>query len=113
MELTMEHITAQELHERMRSDNRPVLINALPKEAFRSKRIPGSINLTTDHLECAEHIIPDKAQDIVVYCANEDCDASPELAEKLTEMGYKNVWDFDNGMAGWRSAGYGLIGNEV
>lgn len=113
MELTMQHITANDLQERMNSDNRPVLINALPKDAYRSKRIPGSINITEEHLDCAENVIPDKDQDIVVYCANEDCDASPKLAEKLLERGYTNVWDFEAGLKGWRKEGYALIGQDL
>lgn len=113
MPLTMQRTTAQDLHPRMTSENRPVLINALSEDAFRAKRIPGSINITENNLECAKNVIPDKDQDIVVYCANADCDASPKLAEKLTEMGYTNVWHFEEGLAGWRSEGYRLTGTEV
>lgn len=109
----MQQISTQDLYNRMNSKVRPVLINALSQEAYQSKRIPGSINITEDNLECAESIIPDKEQVIVVYCANADCDASPKLAEKLTDMGYKNVWDFEEGLAGWRSEGHKLIGQEV
>lgn len=113
MEATMQHISAQDLYKRMNSKIRPVLINALSKDAYQAKRIPGSINITEENLECAEHVIPDKDQDIVVYCANADCDASPKLAEKLMDMGYSNVWDFEEGLAGWRSEGYSLTGTEV
>lgn len=113
MELTMQQISAEDLRKRMNSDNSPVLINALSKDAFVAKRIPGSINMPGKNVELAEKILPDKDQDIVVYCANADCDASPNLAEKLMDMGYKNVWDFEEGLAGWRSAGYNLTGNEA
>ncbi len=113
MELTMQRISAEDLRERMKSDNCPVIINALGQDAFMAKHIPGSINVPTENADMAENILPDKNQDIVVYCANADCDASPNLAEKLMDMGYKNVWDFEEGLAGWRSAGYSLIGNEV
>jgi len=51
--------------------------------------------------------------EIVVYCANRECTASPNLAQRLEEMGYTNVSDFEEGLAGWRSAGYELIGNET
>lgn len=113
MPLTMQRISAEDLHKRMTSTNRPVLINALSEDAFKSKRIPGSINITEYNLECAKNVIPDKDQDIVVYCANADCDASPKLAEKLMDMGYNNVWDFEEGLAGWRSEGYRLEGTDV
>jgi rhodanese-related sulfurtransferase len=29
------------------------------------------------------------------------------------EMGYKNVLDFEQGLAGWRQAGYSLRGKEA
>jgi len=114
MPLTTQRTTTRELHEWMTSaEHHPVLVNALSENAFRAKRIPGSINLTEDNLEYAERVIPDKDQDVVVYCANSDCDASTKLAEKLTERGYNNVWDYEEGIPGWRSAGYSLTGTEV
>lgn len=61
----------------------------------------------------AEEVFPYKDAEIVVYCANADCTASPELAEKIEEMGYSNVSDFEKGLAGWENAGYELIGNEA
>ena len=72
--------------------------------------LPYNIDLSIyhriDHADLIEHIVPDKEQDIVVYCANADCDASPKLAEKLIEKGYTRVWDFEEGLAGWRKEGY-------
>lgn len=113
MEATMQRISAENLHQRMNSNERPVLINALSKEAYQSKRIPGSINITEDKIGCAENVIPDKDQDIVVYCANADCDASPNLAKELLDQGYENVWDFETGLKGWRTQGYELVGEDM
>jgi rhodanese-related sulfurtransferase len=113
MTLTVQRISTQDLHKQMTSEHRPVLINALSEDAFTAKHIPGSINITEHNLECAKNVIPDKDQDIVAYYANADCDTSPKLAEKLTEMGYNNVWDFEEGFAGWRSEGYRLTGTDV
>ena len=113
MPMTMQSISADDLRERMRSEDRPVLINALSEDAYQARRIPGSINVTEEHLECAENVIPDKDQDIVVYCANADCQASPKAAEDLLEMGYTNVWDFEEGLAGWKEAGYTLTGQDT
>lgn len=45
------------------------LVNVLPRESFRSMRIPGSSNLPTDEiLERAPRDLPDRDADIVVYC---------------------------------------------
>lgn len=110
---TLQAISADMLHQKLMSDARPVLINVLPNESYMAKRIPGSINIPQEEIDTIENVVPDKEQDIVVYCANEDCDASPNAAEALIENGYKNVWDFEEGLAGWRNAGYTLIGQEV
>ncbi|MDX1672950.1 MAG: rhodanese-like domain-containing protein [Balneolaceae bacterium] len=110
---TLRRISAQDLKKRLQSDNRPVLINALSRDAYRAKRIPGSISIPTEDIEMIENIVPDKNQDIVVYCANEDCDASPNAASALMDNGYENVWDFEAGLAGWKNAGYTLRGNET
>lgn len=110
---TMKRISADDLHKRMNSDSRPVLINALSKESYTARHIPGSINIPENNIEWAEKVVPDKKQDIIVYCANADCDASPKAAEALIEMGYDSVWDFEEGLAGWRHAGYPLIGQDT
>lgn len=113
--LTIQRTTAEVLFDKMKmnSDERPVLINALDEEAYIAKRIPGSINIPAEKAELVERIVPDKDQDIVVYCANEDCDASPTLAKKLMEKGYTRVWDFEEGLAGWRKEGYELSGQKI
>lgn len=110
---TLQTIDADELRRAMKSDRPPVVINALGNEGYRAKRIPGSINIPTEEIERAPRVIPAKDQPVVVYCANEDCDASPRAARELQEMGYSEVTDFESGLAGWRSAGYELVGQEA
>jgi len=111
-ELAFERTTAELLHDKLNSDQRPVLINALEKEAYIAKRIPGSINVPADQPEWVNNIVPDKEQDIVVYCANADCPASPNLAQALIDKGYSRVWDFEEGLAGWQKEGYKLAGHD-
>lgn len=110
---TLQRIDAVTLNQRLKGTQPPILINALAKDAYIAKHIPGSINIPAGDAEMAENVIPYKDAEIVVYCANADCTASPELARKLEDMGYINVKDFDKGLAGWRSAGYKLVGDEV
>ncbi|HLR26699.1 MAG TPA: rhodanese-like domain-containing protein [Fodinibius sp.] len=110
---TFNRTTAELLHDKLNSDERPVLINALAKEAYMAKRIPGSINVPAEHPEWIDDIVPDKDEDIVVYCANTDCPASPNLAESLIDRGYTRVWDYEEGLAGWENTGHKLVGNDV
>ena len=45
---------------------------------------------------------------MVVYCADEDCEASEIAANKLTDVGYSNVLDFAGGKKAWTDAGLEL-----
>lgn len=110
---TLQRIDAEALNQRLKGTQPPILVNALAEDAFISKRIPGSINVPTEHADVAEYVIPDKDAEIVVYCANAECTASPELARNLEDLGYTNVQDFEDGLEGWKSAGYKLVGEET
>jgi len=109
---TLSTISADDLKAELTSDDPPVLINTLGADAFAARRIPGSISVPTDNIEMVQDIVPDTDAKIVVYCANEDCTASPEAARTLEGLGYTNVWDFEAGYEGWRSAGYRLVGQD-
>lgn len=99
-------IDARELRERLASDDRPVLVNALAREAFDEQRIPGSISIPASD---AVRIAPDllaKDQPIVVYCSSHGCTASPTLAQKLVDLGFTEVLDFEGGIEAWERAGF-------
>lgn len=110
---TLQSIDASFLRDKFKSDARPVLVNVLSSESYVAKHIPGSISIPLENIEWIEKVVPEKEQDIVVHCANADCDASPKAADKLLEMGYTNVWDFEEGLAGWEQAGYTLTGQDT
>lgn len=110
---TRTRITAEELKQEMESDQPPVVINVLGRDAYRARHLPGSINIPTDEIDRVKQLVPFKGEPIVVHCANEDCDASPRAARRLSEMGYTNVRDFEAGYAGWKQAGYPFIGQEA
>lgn len=110
---TLTTISADDLKNALESEHPPVVINVLDREAHEARHIPGSINVPNDDIQRVETLVPNKDDPIVVYCANADCDASPTAAQALEEMGYTNVIDFENGYAGWRQAGYPLVGAEA
>ena len=105
----MEELTARQVKQQLESNADIVLINTLGAESFRAKRIPGSINIPAGQIQGqAEHLLPDKDQQIVVYCASPDCPASSKAAKKLTQCGYNNVYDFEGGLTGWLNEGFSL-----
>lgn len=110
---TLTTISTDELKDALESEHPPILINTLPRTAHKAKHIPGSVNVPVDDIDRVEDLVPNKDAPIAVYCANADCTASLTAAEKLEEMGYTNVTDFEDGYAGWRQAGHSLVGEEA
>lgn len=48
------------------------IVNVLPREAWRAKRIRGSLSLPLAELkDRAASVLPDREADIAVYCASE------------------------------------------
>jgi rhodanese-related sulfurtransferase len=52
-------------------DRTLAIVNVLPREAFQAGRIPGSISLPlADIREQAPRLLPDRDQELAVYCAS-------------------------------------------
>lgn len=108
----MKIITAEELKKKIDANEDFILIDVLGKESFDAKHIPKSINIPSTEIGIrSKNELPDKNKEIVVYCASRECEASPNAAKKLEKLGYKNVVDFEDGLAGWQEAGYEFEGN--
>jgi rhodanese-related sulfurtransferase len=63
-------ITRDELKEMIDSGAQFTLVETLPAQYYRHTHLPGAINMPPDQVqELAPQLLPDKAADIVVYCA--------------------------------------------
>jgi rhodanese-related sulfurtransferase len=103
----MKTIQIDELKQ-MRDTMKPVIINVLDRPLFEREHIPGSINvpLTEDQFpKKVEEQVRGKDAPVVVYCASEECQASPKAASELEKAGFQNVYHFKGGMAEWKDAG--------
>ena len=67
--------------------------------------IPGAVLLTDSETFAAGELPADKTKSLVFYCANTQCGASHEAANKALAQGYKNVKVLPEGIAGWVKAG--------
>lgn len=86
-----------------------VLIDVLGKESYEQRHLPEAINIPVSDERFEEKVkeaVPSKETPVIVYCADPPCQASPRAAHALEHLGYKNVYDFDAGLLGWRRAGY-------
>jgi rhodanese-related sulfurtransferase len=67
--------------------------------------LPGAVLLTDSETFQVSELPSDKAKALVFYCANTQCGASHEAAEKAITAGYTNVKVMPDGIAGWVKAG--------
>jgi len=100
------------LEEKLANDD-VKLIEVLDPEQYRDKHIAGAINIPLSDIgkEATQRF--DTDQEIVVYCADSNCQASPKAAEKLDELGFEDVYDYAGGKKDWEQAGKPLEGKKA
>jgi len=101
----METISAGELKKKLDSDEEFELVNVLSKEQFMKEHIPRSVNIPLGEIGRRQHEL-DKDKEIIVYCKNFDCEASPKAAKKLEKLGFDDVIDYEGGIEDWKGKGY-------
>ncbi|MFW6142368.1 MAG: rhodanese-like domain-containing protein [Candidatus Saliniplasma sp.] len=98
-------ISAEELKKKMERGDEIQVIHVLSEKSYKDRHLPGAVNIPyRDIAKRKDEIDPDK--EIIVYCDDKDCDASPIAAEKLVKLGFEDVTDFEGGLLGWEQAGY-------
>jgi len=82
------------------------IVEALPPMYYQDAHLPGALNLPHDQVDAlAPALLPDKAQEIVVYCSNVVCQNSGIAANRLTALGYTRVRAYAEGKQDWVEAG--------
>ena len=84
---------------------KPIVLNVLSKESYEDCRINDSENAPLDNLASYVNAF-DKEQLIVVYCASYSCPASRNAWKLLNELGFKNLYAYEGGIAEWRELGF-------
>jgi rhodanese-related sulfurtransferase len=102
-------IGCEELRAKLDGGEPVVIVDALPPMSFAHSHLPGAINLPPSRVDTeAGRRLPERGAEIVVYCANPECEDSVETAERLVALGYSNVRHFPGGKNEWRERGYPL-----
>jgi rhodanese-related sulfurtransferase len=109
----MKTILASELKELLASETDLVLIDVLSEDSFGKGHVPGAINvpINEEFVSKVSEKVSNKDTHIVVYCSSKQCGASPAAAKQLTEAGFSNVSDYEDGIQGWKDSGYKLEGS--
>ena len=111
---TLAPISRQDLWEKLESGAELVLVDALSPMSFAAAHLPGAINLTPGWVDDrARRRIPDLEMEIVVYCLGVGCDSSIRVANRLAQLGYRNIRHYENGLEDWAEAGLPLEGGRV
>ncbi len=92
-------ISPEKAHKMMAEDKNTILLDVRTREEFDGKHIPGALNIPdSEILDKAKKMLPDKDKKLLVYCRSGL--RSKEACKVLTEMGYRNVYDF-GGILSW------------
>jgi rhodanese-related sulfurtransferase len=92
------------------ADKSATILDARPAKAYDAAHVPGAANLPLADFTAIGARHPALAgisfdRQIMVYCASARCPDSSAVAKKLTELGYRRVAVFRDGIKGWRAAG--------
>jgi|SRR5438105_11613656 len=94
------------LQDRLSRANPPLLVEALPEKYFADAHLPSAIHLPHDAVDAlAAQRLPERNADIVVYCANRNCQNSHIAARRLAQLGYTSVSVYADGKQDWMEAG--------
>lgn len=96
-------LTRAELQARIAANPQLVLLEALPEKYYLDWHLPGARHFPHDRArDLAPAVVPDKAAEIVVYCASRTCQNSHIAAKVLETLGYANVAVYPGGKEDWR-----------
>jgi len=100
----MREINRKELKDKLNKDD-VTLIEVLEPAEYEKGHIKHAINIPLETIvtEAREKFPFD--EEIVVYCSDYDCTASPAAAKKLEDTGFKNIYHYPGGKKDWREAG--------
>ncbi|MES2659052.1 MAG: YceI family protein [Verrucomicrobiota bacterium] len=102
-------VGAAELKELLAGTRPPVLVDVRLEEDCNCSRLPGAGSNCVFEVVFTERmpgIAPDLTAPVCVYGAGGGSLESRMAAEKLGRMGYAAVYDFKDGIEGWKAAGF-------
>jgi rhodanese-related sulfurtransferase len=114
MEVIMyKKIEREELKKKLNSDENVHLVEVLSEKEYERLHIKGAEHIQFGDIvqEAKKRFDPNDT--IIVYCADQECSASPTAAKKLDSVEFSNVYDYEAGKADWKAAGYPMEGTEA
>ena len=108
-------LNAEQVIEKLTSDNPPLLIDARINEDRDYGYIESSISLPDIDTNCdtLQKVNPDKKQHMLFYCNGVQCGRSVVAIKVARSCGYHNLSWFKGGFAEWKEKGYQYIKNTT
>lgn len=102
--IDMNTIKTEELKQKLEK-NKVVLIEVLDEEEYNKSHIKGAVNIPLKRISTEARKRYQDDEEIVVYCSDKECTASPTAAKKLKESGFKNIYHYKGGKKEWKESG--------
>ncbi|MBU0713569.1 rhodanese-like domain-containing protein [bacterium] len=85
-----------------------IFIDTRSVEDYRSGHISRAVSIPLEALDFSREVLPELSRNerIIAYCDGEDCTQSIDLAVRLSEIGFNDVYFFFGGWTEWQNAGY-------
>jgi 3-mercaptopyruvate sulfurtransferase SseA len=93
--------------------NGKLFVDARAIEYFKQGHIPGSV--ANDDIDALASAIDSRiGQNVafIIYCSDDDCGSSEDLAYELQDLGFMNILVFKGGWKDWTGAGLPLETSE-
>lgn len=101
------HIHADQLKSWYDQNKEMIVLDARSKKYFDGTLLPHAKWLSSEASEAEiQDTIPSKDSLVVVYCWGVSCPASGWLYDKLISLGYKNVYEYREGLQEWITKGF-------
>ena len=82
------------------------VVDALGGDYYAKQHLPGALSMAPPEVNArAAALLPDREAAIVTYCSNAACPNSGQVADRLTQLGYRNVRKYREGIEDWTAAG--------
>jgi rhodanese-related sulfurtransferase len=104
----MQRIRLNDLRQRL-NQNDIALFDVRGDDKYEAEHIPGAKTAPLTALRERVDGIVERDTDLAVYCGSTDCDLSEKAARNLDEMGFEHVYEFEEGLKGWKDAGLDTV----
>jgi molybdopterin/thiamine biosynthesis adenylyltransferase/rhodanese-related sulfurtransferase len=105
---SIREVAPEAVDQRLKAGESFVLLDVREQDEVEAGAVPGAEHLSRAHFESRiEDVLPDKAAEVVVYCAGGV--RSAFATRTLGELGYTNVSSMAGGFSRWKGLGFATI----